>query len=372
MPCRGRRAWTRQHKDLTIAPGDLIADCNNARELLNLTQQRRIDTLIYMGVASNMCVIGRACGLINMKRHGLNVVFVADMVNAITANGVDPATRKADPNFTPAKGSALVQLYLEQHLAASLDSRPLIRLASPPKDRRPHVVFVIAEKEYQTDRTLRAFAARHLAKDYRCTFRPARSSEGDGRNDVPGLDVLYDADLLVLSMRRRALPVIQMDHLERYIRSGSPIVAVRTSVVPFQVKPSAAPDGHVVWSAFDREVLGCHYRGYPGGSRKTGADVRVCDKARNHPIVRDLPARSFHTASWLYNLTPLGPRTEVLLTGKWTDDQPAQPIAFTNTYNGARIFYTQLGHPDDFKIDAFNRLLRNAIRWAVGGVDDRK
>ena len=366
MPCRGAGVWTRQHKDLTIAAGDLIADCNNARELLNLTQERGIDTLLYMGVASNMCVIHRSCGMIRMKSYGLNVMFVGDLVNAITANGADPSTRKADPNFTPAKGSALVRRHLEKHLAPSLESRQLIDIASPPKDRRPHVVFVLAEMEYKTDKTLPAFAKKYLAKDYRCTLRVARSAEGKGRNDVPGLEALYDADLLVLSMRRRALPVTQMDHLERYIRSGRPIVAIRTSVVPFQLSGSAAPDGHVVWSAFDREVLGCRYRGYPGKSRKTGSDVWVSDKARKHPIVRNLPTGSFHSAGWLYNLTPLGPNTQTLLMGKWSDDQPHQPIALTNTYQGARIFYTQLGHPDDFKIDAFNRLLQNAIHWAVG------
>jgi nicotinamidase-related amidase/type 1 glutamine amidotransferase len=364
MLCRGRKAWTRQHKDLTISAGDLIADCNNARELLNLTQTRGIDTLLYMGVASNMCVIHRSCGMIRMKSHGLNVMFLADLVNAITANGADPSTRRPDPNFTPAKGSALVRRHLEKHLAPSLESRQLIDIASPPKDRRPHIVFVLAEMEYKTDKTLPAFAKKYLAKDYRCTLRFARSTEGKGRNDVPGLDALYDADLLVLSMRRRALPVTQMDHLERYIRSGRPIVALRTSVVPFQVK--SPPEGHVVWSAFDQEVLGCHYRGYPSKSRKTGSDVWVPDRARKHPIVRDLPTKPFHSASWLYNLTSLGPNTQTLLMGKWSDDQPHQPIALTNTYHGARIFYTQLGHPDDFKIDAFNRLLQNAIHWAVG------
>ena len=33
----------------------------------------------------------------------------------------------------------------------------------------------------------------------------------------------------------------------------------------------------------------------------------------------------------------------------------------------ARVFYTTLGHWDDFKNQDFNRLLRNAIRWALKG-----
>ncbi|NIO45412.1 MAG: isochorismatase, partial [Planctomycetales bacterium] len=56
-PCTSRKAWSRQHPDLRIAEGDLIADCNNAGELLNLCRHRGIDTLVCMGVASNICVL---------------------------------------------------------------------------------------------------------------------------------------------------------------------------------------------------------------------------------------------------------------------------------------------------------------------------
>jgi hypothetical protein len=52
-PCKDGKVWTRQHADLRIAEGDLIGDCNNGRELLNLCATRGIDTLLYMGVASN-------------------------------------------------------------------------------------------------------------------------------------------------------------------------------------------------------------------------------------------------------------------------------------------------------------------------------
>ena len=36
-----------------------------------------------------------------------------------------------------------------------------------------------------------------------------------------------------------------------------------------------------------------------------------------------------------------------------------------NTYRGGRIFYTSLGHPGDFQLPAFRRLLRNAIVWSL-------
>jgi hypothetical protein len=310
-----------------------------------------------------MCVLYRGCGIRNMKGHGLKAYFVSDLVQAITANGCDPATKKPDPNFTPAKGTARVQRYLEQRVAPSLRSRQLIAAADGTADKRPHVVFVIAEKEYNSKETLPAFAKKHLAKQFRCTFVHANPND---RNDVPGLEAMYDADLLVLSMRRRMLPVTQMDHLEHYIRSGLPIVALRVSIVPFQVRTKDRPAGRVIWDRFDAEVLGCNYRGYDSRSRKTGCDVWPVGVARGHPILRGIDAKGFHSPAWIYRQKPLAETTTLLMEGRWAAGQPAEPVAWTNTYQGGRVFYTTLGHPGDFRIPAFTRLLVNAIHWALG------
>jgi hypothetical protein len=167
-------------------------------------------------------------------------------------------------------------------------------------------------------------------------------------------------------MRRRALPVTQMDHLERYIRSGGPIVGIRVTVVPFQVKPENRPDGHVIWRDFDQEVLGCHYHGYDKRSRETGCNVWIPEKAKSHPILRGIGSKGFHSTSWLYRLTPLTESTTLLMEGRWSENEPAEPVAFTNTYNGARVFFTSLGHPEDFKSKSFRRLLANGIYWASG------
>ena len=370
QPCKKKSHghWSRQHPDLRMAEGDLIGDCNNGRELLNLCAQRNINTLVYMGVASNMCVQYRAFGIRNMKSHALKAIVCADLVEAITANGLGPDKKARDPNFTPAKGTARIQRHIERHIAPTFESRQLIAAAGMDPhadDKRPHVVFVIAEQEYKTPDTLPALAKRHLEKDFRCTFVHAKGDHGADRNDVPGLDAMYDADLLVLSMRRRALPVVQMDHLERYIRSGKPIVALRVSIVPFQCDPKDRPDGHVIWQAFDQEVLGCHYHGYDSRSRRTGCDVWVVEGAEDHPILNDIDPKGFHSASWIYHLNPLAKSTTLLMQGRWAKDAPAEPIAFVNTYRGARVFYTSLGHPDDFKISQFNRMMVNAIRWAL-------
>ncbi len=369
-PCRNAAVWTRQQAELAIVEGDLIADCNHAHELFSLCQERGIDTLIYMGVASNMCVQHRDSGMRNARRHGFRVLFVSDLVEAITANGIDPVTHAEDWNFTPAKGSARITRYLEQHVGSSFESRQLLALAHPAADttsRRPHVVFVIAEDEYRTWETLPKFARDHLEPRYRCTFLHARAEEGPGRNDIPGLDALHDADLLVLSMRRRALPVAQMDDLERYLRAGKPLVVVRLGIVPFQAEPKDRPDGHVIWRAFDEEVLGCHYRGYNAKARETGTDVWAESAAVGHPILRGLETARFHTPMWIYRVNPLATDATVLWRGRWSAEEPEEPVAWARLHQGARVFYTTLGHWQDFDNDQFTRLLANAVHWAVGG-----
>jgi type 1 glutamine amidotransferase len=62
----------------------------------------------------------------------------------------------------------------------------------------------------------------------------------------------------------------------------------------------------------------------------------------------------------------LADTTKTLLTGRWSKEDPDEPVAWTNTYQDARVFYTTLGHPGDFQIEAFNRLLSNAIHWSLG------
>ena len=366
QPCKDKRkVWTRQHPDLKIAQQDWIADCNNGQELLNLCAERGIDTLVYMGVASNLCVQFRSMGVRNMKDHGLRTLVVADLVEAITSNGLDAAGKK-DLNFTPAGGTARVQRHLEQFVCPTIESRALIDAAGMnphAADPRPHVVFVTAEKEYETHKTLPEFAKGCLGW-CRATFLNATANEGEGKDSVPGLEALDDADLLVLSARRRALPVVEMDHLERYIRAGKPLVALRTSTAAFQ--PKEAPRGHVIWDRFDLEVLGCNYAGYNPKSRLTGCDVWRLPEAADHPIVKDLSPDRWHSPSWIYRVRPMAEGVTVLMMGRWSDADPEEPVAWTRHYEGGRVFFTSLGHPGDFQMTPFRQLLANAIRWALG------
>src|SRR5579875_3107834 len=83
------------------------------------------------------------------------------------------------------------------------------------------------------------------------------------KRNIPGLESLQSADLLVLFMRWRDLPDSQMKYLVDYFESGRPIIAIRTGTHPFEFKTSKT---YEKWSwnstmpgwegGFGRKVLG--------------------------------------------------------------------------------------------------------------------
>jgi type 1 glutamine amidotransferase len=68
----------------------------------------------------------------------------------------------------------------------------------------------------------------------------------------------------------------------------------------------------------------------------------------------------------LNRVRPLQPKAHSILSGS-IDGQEPEPVAWTfEHFGGGKTFFTPLGHPQDFTQPAFQRLLRNGIRWAAG------
>tara|TARA_B100000029_G_scaffold512049_1_gene607675 strand:- start:396 stop:1199 length:804 start_codon:yes stop_codon:yes gene_type:complete len=224
----------------------------------------------------------------------------------------------------------------------------------------PHVVFMIGEREYKTKETLPLFAREELIRKlkFRCTFVHADPQDG---NNFPGLSAVDSADLLVLSVRRRALPKAQLERVRKYLSHGGALVGIRTANHAFHAR-GKHPEGHAEWQAFDPDVLGGHYVGHHGNKLVTTVKARKLEKP--HPILRGVDVRPFPVGGSLYRVNPLKPACHVLMTGR-VEGAPAEPVAWTHTYRGGRVFYTSLGHPKDFQIPAFRRLLKNAILWSI-------
>lgn len=349
-PCEQRSPWTHQIDAIEIAPADAVSD--SGREIWNLLEHRGIKNVIVMGVHTNMCVLGRPFGLRRMVDGGKQAVLVRDLTDTMYNSRQPPYTAHA-------RGTDLVVAHIEEHVCPTVCADDI---AGEPD--APHIVFIIGEREYDTKETLPAFAEKQLApQGVRTTFVHVNPDDPD---DFPGLEVLDEADLVVLSVRRRTPKTEQLERIRKYLDAGKPLVGIRTASHPFDRKKTPEP-GHADWVKFDIEVLGGDYQNHYGNKPPNDPPtmVRVIEGVEDHPILEGFPAEPFPLTSHLYKSRDLADTATALLRGKIKGTDTDEVIAWTNDYHGGRIFYTSLGSPSDFEHPAFQRLLTNAIYWAL-------
>jgi type 1 glutamine amidotransferase len=239
------------------------------------------------------------------------------------------------------------------------------------------LVFILAENEYQAWRTIPEFG--QILEDkygFRCEYLTSSTDDKDpNRFFIPSIQKVKKVDLVVVFARRRALPREQMQILKEYLDSGKPLIGIRTACHAFDANlvvpkeggaPVAAnvrlPEGLEQWKTFDKDVFGCSYHGHyePG----IVTVVTVNPEKKGHPLLTGVP-ETFDSPSWLYVVAPLAPTAEALMMGR-IPGKDAEAVLLTNTYKrGSRIVYTSLGHWDDFKLPAFQRILINSVFWTM-------
>ena len=165
---------------------------------------------------------------------------------------------------------------------------------------------------------------------------------------MPGLENIDSSDVIVIFARRLTISGEQLERVKKYCLAGRPIVGIRTASHAFQN-----------WLALDREVLGGNYKGHYGKGPIT--ELNIVEKAKDHPILHNFIP--FRTAGTLYKNLGLAKDVEVLVTGKIPGH--VEPVAWTRTYKGGRIFYTSLGYQKDFQEESFRRLIANALYWTT-------
>ena len=110
------KAWHRQHPAIEIKPGDAISD--NGQEVFNVLTHRGIKNLIFMGVHTNMCVLGRSFAIKAMVRQGFNVVLARDLTDAMY-NPYKP------PYVSHEEGTRLIIAYIEKFWCPTISSDDL-------------------------------------------------------------------------------------------------------------------------------------------------------------------------------------------------------------------------------------------------------
>jgi len=274
-------------------------------------------------------------------------------------------------------------------------SRPapagLATKADGPKARVPHVVFVTGDEEYRSEESM-PMLAKILQRDFDFKVTVCYAMDKDGTinpnnlENVTGLEAIDDADLLVMFTRFRKLPDLQLRQIVQYAESGKPMAGFRTATHAFQYK--TGPHAAAMDEAWPIKVFGqkwITHHGHFGDGHEFLTEVTINPDFKDHPILRGV--EPFQAYSWLYHVEGGGDRLggdcQRLLFGKAKKSSHQQelsrfpitnPVAWTKTSSGreglpARVFFTTLGHPFDFKQDAMRKLALNGILWALGMED---
>ena len=226
---------------------------------------------------------------------------------------------------------------------------------------KPKISFLIAEREYQTETSLPEFAESNLAKDYRLAFCHAEN-KGAQRHILTNFQEIANADLLFVSVRRRAFSKDSMHAIRKHISSGKPVLGIRTASHAFELRKEKLLDGHQEWPKWDRKVIGGNYNGHHG--KGLLCNIKNTSPSLRHPILQNITL-PFTTPATLYRNSPLPETSKPLLVGS-VEGFPPEPVAWIHrTSSKGKVFYTSLGHIEDFKNPSFNRLLRNAIKWCL-------
>jgi len=109
----------------------------------------------------------------------------------------------------------------------------------------------------------------------------------------------------------------------------------------------------------DKEVLGGNYGNHYGHDLK--CEIALTETGAKHPIMKGV--KPYSATGGLYKNQGLKSDTTILMMGSIPTN--TEPIAWVREYKGARIFYTSLGHPEDFKNENFQMMLVNALFWTT-------
>jgi nicotinamidase-related amidase len=367
--------WKKQSDMIKIDDArDFISDKGD--EVWNVLESRGIKNVILAGVHLNMCVLGRPFGLRRMIEGGKNAVLVRDLTDTM----YNPKMWPYVPHFT---GTDRMVAHVEQRVCPTISSDQILGDGKPFRhaaDKRPHIAVVIAEEGYKTIETLPDFADRYLG-DFRVSYVYGNvPREGDKTpTDIPGLEVLEEADAVILSVRRKALKPEQMAIVRRFVAAKKPVIGIRTSSHAFALRDGVkTPEGYEAWPTFDVDVFGAQYRGDfqtkptttigEGRLSVEGQSVEppVDDTKQTDRLFAGLAGRTFSRSGDIYNFKFVPGAS--LYSRAWMahPGTHGEPVGWAfRRKDGGLSFLASLGSLSDFNSPVFVRLLFNAAYWAV-------
>ncbi len=283
------------------------------------------------------------------------------------------------------------------HAADAADKPWLVLDGSNGPGKGKHIVLISGDEEYRSEEALPQLAkilATHHG--FKCTVLFAIDPKDgtinpDKTDNIPGLEALKTADLMVIFTRFRNLPDDQMKHVVDYLETGKPVIGLRTATHAFQLKGKTYSrfsngSNEKGWEGgFGRVVLGEKWISHHGGHGKEGTRGIFAKGEENHPILRGIKDGDIFGTTDVYGVRlPLPGDSKPLVLGQVTEtlqpdskavegkkNDPMMPVAWTKTYSivdgkTGRVFTTTMGASQDLSSEGTRRMLVNACYWALG------
>jgi len=258
-----------------------------------------------------------------------------------------------------------------------------------------HIVLIAGDEEYRSEEAMpmlgQILAVRH---GFKCTVLFSINPEDgtidpNNQNNIPGLENLADADMMIIATRFRQLPDEQMKYVDDFVQSGKPIMGLRTATHAFAYKgDSTSPYAKYSFRSqewpggFGQQVLGDTWISHHGHHKFESTRGAINEKFADHPILKGV--QDIWGPTDVYGIKNLTDQANVLVYGqvlegmKPTDksvegpkNDPMMPLVWTKTFTGdqgktAKVICTTMGASVDLQCEDLRRLLVNACYWALG------
>jgi hypothetical protein len=200
--------------------------------------------------------------------------------------------------------------------------------------KKKNIVLVSGDEEYRSEEALpqlaKILSERH---GFDCTVLFAQDPEKPGivdpnySSNIPGLEKLQNADLMILFTRFRSLPAEQMKYIDDYLLSGKPIIGIRTSTHAFNFKDGEHPYAHYGYnyngpkkewkSGFGKFVLGETWYTHHGHHKYQSTRGYISEKSRNHSVLNGIVDGEIWGPTDVYGVRePISDDAESLVLGQ--------------------------------------------------------
>lgn len=273
-------------------------------------------------------------------------------------------------------------------LAASLHAQEWLDLpAKKGTANGKKIVLISGDEEYRSEESFTMLAKVLSQKHgFDCTVLFAIHPQGGYidstfNKNIPGLQALAQADLMIIGTRFRQLPDDQLAHVAAYLNAGKPVMGFRTATHAFS---GNAKTGDFKWSEFGLKILGEKWVNHHGAHKGQGTRGVVEPASANHEVFRGVGEVFGDTD--VYGIANLDQKAAtILLRGAVTasmdpasknidgpKNNPMMPLAWLREYtapNGTskgRAFCSTIGSSTDFADEDLRRLTVNVVYHLLG------